>query len=204
MTTGQGSRERETEEGQNKKTDGEQTSPRRKRSRQAQVLPAFGPNGISNTCRLVGVDLHFTQRWNMLMLRGQLLAGKNEASVLPVLLRICTQSNDQKRSLRPQILAFFDFVAMVCCQILTDCMDSGKADSSRDDSSIGVSNFCWMQSLGDALVVDWPWPFLTPTRPMEDVPSSACRHIATNVHFYFRTLVCHQVVYDHTDRCMVD
>jgi hypothetical protein len=30
MTTGHGSRERETEEGQNKKTDGEQTRPRRK------------------------------------------------------------------------------------------------------------------------------------------------------------------------------
>jgi hypothetical protein len=37
MTTGQGSRERETEEGQSKKTDGEQTSPRRKRSRQADL-----------------------------------------------------------------------------------------------------------------------------------------------------------------------
>jgi hypothetical protein len=82
MTTGHGSRERETEEGQNKKTDGEQTSPRRKRSRQAQVLPAFGPNGISSTCRLVGVDLHFAQHWNMLMLRGQLLMGQTEASVL--------------------------------------------------------------------------------------------------------------------------
>jgi hypothetical protein len=75
MTTGQGSRGREMEEGQNKKTDGEQTSPRRKRSRQAQVLPAFDFNGVSNTCRLVGVDLDFTQHWNMLMLRGQSLMG---------------------------------------------------------------------------------------------------------------------------------
>ena len=61
MTTGQVDQERETEEGQNKKTDGEQTSHRRKRSRQAQVLPAFDFNGISNTYRLVGVELDFTQ-----------------------------------------------------------------------------------------------------------------------------------------------
>jgi hypothetical protein len=88
MTTGQGSRERETEEGQNKKTDKERTSPRRNRSRQAQALPAFDFHGVSNTRSLVGVNLNFTQRWNALMLRGQLPPGQNEA---PVLSRVTTE-----------------------------------------------------------------------------------------------------------------
>jgi hypothetical protein len=72
--------------------------------------------------RLVGVDLDFTQHWNMLMLRGWLLMGQNEGPVLPVL-RFCTQSNNQK-----QLLALFDFVAMVCCQIPTDCTDRCMVD----------------------------------------------------------------------------
>jgi hypothetical protein len=41
-------RERRKKDGP-RKTDGEQTSPRRKKRRQAQVLPAFDFNGISNT-----------------------------------------------------------------------------------------------------------------------------------------------------------
>ena len=41
------------------------------------MLPAIDFNGISNTCRLVGVDLAFTQDWNMLVLRGEVLRGEH-------------------------------------------------------------------------------------------------------------------------------
>jgi hypothetical protein len=61
MTTGhRDPRESETEEGQNKKTEGELT-----RSCQAQALLANPPppsDRVSNTQKLVGVDLVFTQR----------------------------------------------------------------------------------------------------------------------------------------------
>ena len=46
--------------------------------------------------------------------------------------------------------------------------------------------------------------FLTPTRLVEDVPSSTYGHIATDGHFYFRTLYCCQVVYDRIDSGMID
>jgi hypothetical protein len=42
-----------------------------------------------------------------------------------------------------------------------------------------------MWSLGAALLVDWPWPFLTPTRAVDDAPSPTCHHIATDGPFTF-------------------
>jgi hypothetical protein len=71
MTTGQGSRERERrKKDRTRKPTENRPVPGEKEVVKPQVLPAFGPNGISNTYRLVGVDLHFAQHWNMLILRG--------------------------------------------------------------------------------------------------------------------------------------
>ena len=68
MTTVQGSERdgRRTEQENGRKTDQSQE----KKVVEPQVLLAFDINGISNTYRLVGVDLDFTQHWNMLILRG--------------------------------------------------------------------------------------------------------------------------------------
>ena len=69
MTTGQGSRERRKKDRTRKRTESRPV-PGEKEVVEPQVLPAFDINGISNTYRLVGVDLDFTQHWNMLILRG--------------------------------------------------------------------------------------------------------------------------------------
>ncbi len=54
-----------------------------------------------------------------------------------------------------------------------------KMMNDRADSLIDVRDFCWMWSLGDALVVDWPWPFFDADK--------ACRrctkfHVSSHCH----------------------